>query len=119
MSEREHSWTDGKSEKPSLSRGGDERRLQADLDRMVTDKLMAQVDSGATLARDLESSAALSLPTFDAATQHFALSINNYEPAGHALLGPRSEHTAVLNLKTIAKRPGDFCGNITVRSSLW
>jgi hypothetical protein len=66
VSEHEDSWPDAKPEKPGLSRGGgDERTLQADLDRMVTDKLMAQADSGATLARDLESSAALSLPTFD------------------------------------------------------
>jgi hypothetical protein len=65
MSEHEYSWAEAKPEKPGLSRGGDERSLQADLDRMVTDKLMAQVDSGTTLARDLESTMALSLPTFD------------------------------------------------------
>jgi hypothetical protein len=65
MSDREHS-PEAKPKKPGLSHGaGEERSLQADLDRMMTDKLMAQVDSGATLARDLESSAALLLPTFD------------------------------------------------------
>lgn len=41
-----------------------ECRLQADLDRAFMDKVMASADRGSALARDLESSAALGLPTF-------------------------------------------------------
>lgn len=40
-----------------------EDRLQADMERALTDKLLAQTDVGSEIMRDLEVSASLSLPT--------------------------------------------------------
>ena len=47
---------------PGLARVAQDDRLQADLDRALTDKLLARADVGGALARDLEASSALVLP---------------------------------------------------------
>jgi hypothetical protein len=51
-------------EKPGLTRSEEGSRLYADLDRALTDKLLAQSDLGGALARDFEIVAELNLPTF-------------------------------------------------------
>jgi hypothetical protein len=48
--------------KYAIARDG-ERRLQADLESAIADKLMAQTDAGAEIARELDLNARLSLPT--------------------------------------------------------
>lgn len=49
-------------EKPGLSRAGG-GRLQADLDRALTDKLLAQGDVGGAFLQDLEAATNLMMPT--------------------------------------------------------
>jgi hypothetical protein len=57
---------EGRPEKPRLSHAaGEERSLSADLDRMMTEKLMMQADAGLAEGKNLDYSAGLSLPTFD------------------------------------------------------
>jgi hypothetical protein len=51
--------------KPGIARDEEGGRLHADLDRALTDKLLAQSDAGGALARDFEAGANLMLPTFD------------------------------------------------------
>jgi hypothetical protein len=53
-----------KPEKLGLARFED-GRLQADLDRALTDKLLAQGDLGSALAQDFEAGARLMLPTLN------------------------------------------------------
>jgi len=50
--------------KAGLSRADDDVRLQAELDRMMSDGLMAQADPGTALARDFETATSIALPTF-------------------------------------------------------
>jgi hypothetical protein len=52
--------------KYGLSRAEDDRgRLQADLERALADKLMAQFDTGAAVVRDIETNAGLFMPTLE------------------------------------------------------
>jgi len=51
--------------KPGVARAGEgngRQRMRADLDRIWTDGLLARVDTGSTLARDLQAMADLHLP---------------------------------------------------------
>jgi hypothetical protein len=50
-------------EKPGLARFEEGGRLQADLDRALTDKMLARADVGGAVARDLEAGTSLMLPT--------------------------------------------------------
>ncbi|HXU32557.1 MAG TPA: hypothetical protein VN851_18475 [Thermoanaerobaculia bacterium] len=51
--------SEAEEKKPGLAR---DARILADLDRAWSDQLLARVDAGAALARDLEASSLLSLP---------------------------------------------------------
>ncbi len=53
---------DERIEKPGLARS-DDRRLQADLDRALTDKLLARSDSAEAFVREFEANTSLQLPT--------------------------------------------------------
>src|SRR5262245_14209630 len=55
---------ENKATKGGLSRGANDTKLQAEIDRMVSDGLIAHADAGASLARDFESAASITLPTF-------------------------------------------------------
>jgi hypothetical protein len=56
-----------REEKYGLSRASaeDNGRLEADLNRALADKLMAQFDVGSALARDIDVAASTLMPTLD------------------------------------------------------
>ncbi len=62
----------GKLQRPGLARADEGDRLQADLDRMLTDRLLAHSDRGAALTRDLDTSASLTLPSLAEIDNQFA-----------------------------------------------